>query len=157
MATQKMQICLWFNNQAEEAAKFYTSVIKDSSIGKISRYGKDGFEFHKMPEGTALMVSFKINNLDMLALNGGPMFKFTEAISMVVNCETQEEIDYVWGAFTEEGEEGQCGWLKDKYGISWQIVPTILSTLMSNPEKAPRVMKAFLQMKKFDIKKLTEA
>lgn len=157
MKTQKMSICLWFNNQAEEAAIFYTSLFKNSSIGNISRYGKEGFDFHRMPEGTALVVNLRINDLDIMALNGGPMFKFSEAISIVVSCDTQKEIDYLWEGLTKNGEESQCGWLKDRYGISWQIVPSVLSKLMSDPKKSPRVTKAFLQMKKFDIEKLLQA
>jgi predicted 3-demethylubiquinone-9 3-methyltransferase (glyoxalase superfamily) len=157
MSTQKMTICLWFENQAEEAALFYTSIFKDSKMGKISRYGKEGFEIHKMPEGSAMVVNFRLNALDIMALNGGPMFKFTEAISIVVNCDTQEEIDYYWNNLTKGGQESQCGWLKDKYGLSWQIVPTILKELMSNPERSGRVVKAFLKMKKFEIEKLLQA
>ena len=157
MKTQKMSICLWFNNQAEEASLFYTSLFKNSSVGNISRYGKEGFDFHRMPEGTALVVNLRINDLDIMALNGGPMFKFNEAISIVVSCDTQKEIDYLWEGLTKNGEESQCGWLKDRYGVSWQIVPSVLSKLMSDPEKSPRVTKAFLQMKKFDIEKLLQA
>jgi predicted 3-demethylubiquinone-9 3-methyltransferase (glyoxalase superfamily) len=157
MKNQKMSICLWFNNQAEEAAIFYTSLFKNSSIGNISRYGKEGFDFHRMPEGTALVVNLRINDLDIMALNGGPIFKFNEAISIVVSCDTQKEIDYLWEGLSKDGEESQCGWLKDKYGVSWQIVPSVLSKLMSDPEKSPRVTKAFLQMKKFDIEKLLQA
>jgi predicted 3-demethylubiquinone-9 3-methyltransferase (glyoxalase superfamily) len=157
MKTQKMSICLWFNNQAEEASLFYTSLFKNSSVGNISRYGKEGFDFHRMPEGTALVVNLRINDLDIMALNGGPMFKFNEAISIVVSCDTQKEIDFLWEELTKDGEESQCGWLKDRYGVSWQIVPSVLSKLMSDPEKSPRVTKAFLQMKKFDIEKLLQA
>jgi predicted 3-demethylubiquinone-9 3-methyltransferase (glyoxalase superfamily) len=157
MSTQKMSICLWFDNQAEEAAKFYTSVFKNSRIGKISRYGKEGFEFHRQPEGTAMVAPFWLNEMEFMALNGGPQFKFNESISIVVNCETQDEIDHYWSKLTEDGQESQCGWLKDKYGVSWQIVPAILAKLMSDPEKAGRVMTAFLQMKKFDIEKLMQA
>jgi predicted 3-demethylubiquinone-9 3-methyltransferase (glyoxalase superfamily) len=157
MTTQKMSVCLWFDNQAEDAVNFYISLFKNSKIGHISRYGKEGFEFNRVPEGTALVVNFRINDLDMMALNGGPMFKFNEAISIVVNCETQDEIDHLWSGLTKGGEESQCGWLKDKYGVSWQIVPTILATLMSDPKRSPRVIKAFLQMKKFDIEKLLQA
>jgi predicted 3-demethylubiquinone-9 3-methyltransferase (glyoxalase superfamily) len=157
MKTQKMSICLWFNNQAEEAAIFYTSLFKNSSIVNISRYGKEGFDFHRMPEGTALVVNLSINDLHIMALNGGPMFKFSEAISIVVSCDTQKEIDYLWEGLTKNGEESQCGWLKDRYGVSWQIVPSVLSKLMSDPEKSLRVTKAFLQMKKFDIEKLLQA
>jgi predicted 3-demethylubiquinone-9 3-methyltransferase (glyoxalase superfamily) len=157
MNTQKMSICLWFDDQAEEAAIFYTSIFKHSAIGKISRYGKEGFEIHKRPEGSAMVVTFRLNDMEFIALNGGPLFRFNEAISIVVNCETQDEIDHFWDRLTEGGKESQCGWLKDKYGVSWQIVPTILGKLMSDPEKSGRVMKAFLQMKKFDIEKLKQA
>ena len=156
--TQKMTICLWFDRQGEEATNFYTSIFKNSSIGAISRYGKQGFEFHGMPEGTALVVSFKLNDMNFSALNGGPRFKFNESMSVVVSCDTQEEIDHYWNSLTADGgQESQCGWLKDKYGVSWQIVPSILGDLMSNPEKAPRVTMAFMQMKKMDIETLKNA
>jgi predicted 3-demethylubiquinone-9 3-methyltransferase (glyoxalase superfamily) len=148
---------LWFDSQAEEAASFYVSVFKNSGIKSISRYGKEGFEFHGQKEGTAMTVSFYINGQPFTALNGGPVFKFTEAISFQVFCDNQEEIDDYWAKLTEGGEEVQCGWLKDKYGISWQIVPAILPELMSDPAKAGRVTKAYLQMKKFNIAKLMEA
>jgi predicted 3-demethylubiquinone-9 3-methyltransferase (glyoxalase superfamily) len=157
MKTQKMSICLWFDTQAEDAATYYTSIFRNSSISSISRYGKEGFEFHRMPEGTAMVVNFRINDLDFMALNGGPMFKFSEAISIVISCNTQDEIDYLWEELTKGGEENQCGWLKDRFGVSWQIVPAILSKLMSDPAKSQRVMKAFLPMKKFDIEKLLQA
>lgn len=149
--------CLWFDSQAEEAVRFYTSVFRNSKIENISRYGKEGFEIHGQKEGTVMTVSFRINGQSFLALNGGPVFKFTEAVSFQVFCETQEDIDYYWNKLTEGGEEGQCGWLKDKYGLSWQIIPTILSTLLSDPSKAGRVTQAFLQMRKFDIEKLMQA
>jgi predicted 3-demethylubiquinone-9 3-methyltransferase (glyoxalase superfamily) len=156
--TQKMTICLWFDKQGEEAANFYTSVFKNSSIGNISRYGKQGFEFHGMPEGTALVVPFKLNDMNFSALNGGPRFTFNESVSVVVSCETQEEIDHHWNNLTADGgQESQCGWLKDKFGVSWQIVPSMLGELMSNPEKAARVTAAFMQMKKLDIDKLKNA
>jgi predicted 3-demethylubiquinone-9 3-methyltransferase (glyoxalase superfamily) len=155
--TNQITTCLWFDGKAEEAAKFYTSVFKNSEIQNVSRYGKEGFEFHGQKEGTAMTVSFKINGQSFLGLNGGPLFKFTEAISFQVFCDSQKEIDYYWNKLTEGGEESQCGWLKDKYGISWQIIPSILSELMSNPEKAGRVTNAFMQMKKFDIEKLINA
>lgn len=155
---QKMTICLWFDKQGEEAAKFYTSIFKNSSIGSISRYGKEGFEFHGMPEGTALVVSFKLNDMNFSALNGGPQFKFNESMSIVVSCDTQEEIDHYWNSLSADGgQEGQCGWLKDKYGISWQIIPSILGSLMSDPTKASRVTMAFMQMKKMDIATLINA
>ena len=150
--------CLWFDNQAEEAAIFYTSIFRNSKIETISRYGKEGFEKHGQKEGTVLTVLFQINGQSFSALNGGPMFKFTDAISFQVFCETQEEIDHYWyQLISDGGEESYCGWLKDKYGISWQIIPSILPKLMSDSAKSENVMKAFLQMRKFDIEKLTNA
>ena len=149
--------CLWFDNQGEEAANFYISIFKDGKITAVSRYGKEGFEFHGQPEGTAMTVVFEINGQQFTALNGGPVFKFSEAISFQVFCDSQEEIDHYWYKLTEGGEEVQCGWLKDKYGISWQIVPSILASLMTDPARAGRVTNAFMQMKKFDIAKLLEA
>jgi predicted 3-demethylubiquinone-9 3-methyltransferase (glyoxalase superfamily) len=153
----QLTIFLWFENQAEEAANFYTSVFKDSKIENINRYGKEGFEIHGREEGTVMTVSFRINGQSFTALNGGPVFKFNEAISFQIFCETQAEIDYYWNRLSDEGQEGQCGWLKDKFGISWQIIPEILSELMSDPAIAVRVTKAFLQMKKFDIESLMQA
>jgi predicted 3-demethylubiquinone-9 3-methyltransferase (glyoxalase superfamily) len=152
--TNKISPCLWFDNQAEEAANFYISIFKNSKIESISRYGKEGFEFHGQKEGTVLTIGFQINGQSFSALNGGPIFKFNEAISFQVFCETQEEIDDYWHKLTDGGQESQCGWLKDKFGVSWQIIPSILPVLMSDPAKAGRVTKAFLQMKKFDIEKL---
>lgn len=158
MNSQKMSICLWFEKQAEEAAKYYTSIFKNSEMGAVSRYGKEGFEIHHMPEGTAMVANFKLNDLDFMALNGGPQFKFNESVSIVVNCESQEEIDHYWNNLTSDGgKESQCGWLKDKFGVSWQIVPTVLGSLMSDPQKAQKVMHAFMQMKKFDIDTLKKA
>jgi predicted 3-demethylubiquinone-9 3-methyltransferase (glyoxalase superfamily) len=149
--------CLWFDTQAEEAANFYTSIFKNSKIETISRYGKEGFEAHGMKEGTVLTVTFQINGQPFTALNGGPIFKFTEAVSFQVFCDTQEEIDNYWNKLTDGGEESQCGWLKDKFGVSWQIVPSILPELMSDPARAGRVTNAFMQMRKFDIEKLINA
>ncbi len=149
--------CLWFDTQAEDAAKLYTLIFPNSKIENISRFGKEGFEIHGMKEGTVMAVNFQINGQPFMALNGGPMFKFTEAVSFQVFCDTQEEIDYYWNKLTQGGEESQCGWLKDKFGLSWQIVPSILSKLLSDPTKAGRVTNAFLQMKKFDIEKLMNA
>jgi len=149
--------CLWFDNQAEEAANFYTSVFEDSKIESISYYGKEGFEIHGQKEGTVLTVVFHINGQTFTALNGGPDFRFNEAVSLQVFCETQEEIDYYWSNLTDGGEEGQCGWLKDKFGVSWQIIPSILPGLLCDPSKAGRVMNAFMQMKKFDIEKIRQA
>lgn len=150
--------CLWFDNQAEEAAKLYTSIFKDSEITTVNRYTKEGFEIHGQKEGTVMTVSFTINGQNFTALNGGPIFKFSEAVSFQVLCDTQEEIDHYWNAFTKDGgEESMCGWLKDKFGVSWQITPTILPELLKDPEKAPRVTKVFMQMRKFDIEKLVNA
>lgn len=160
MATinQRITNCLWFNNQAEEAANFYASIFKNSKIGKISRYGKEGFEFHGQQPGTAMMVTFQLDGQEFCALNGGPHFKFNEAMSLVINCISHEEIDYYWESLTKDGEESNCGWLKDKYGVSWQVVPVQLSEMLTQPdtEKAQRVTRAFLQMKKFDLEKLRE-
>src|SRR6185295_3240180 len=149
--------CLWFDTQAEEAAKFYVSVFKDSKIETVNHYSKEGFEVHKKAAGSVMTVSFRLQGQPFTALNGGPDFKFNEAISLQVFCDTQEEIDNYWNKLTEDGEEVQCGWLKDKFGLSWQIVPTILPKLLSDPEKAGQVTVAFLQMKKFDIEKLKQA
>ena len=157
MTINQITPCLWFDTQAEEAANLYVSIFKNSKITSVSRYGKEGFEFHHMPEGTALTVAFQLDGQSFTALNGGPIFKFNEAISFQVSCETQAEIDHFWEKLSEGGSEGQCGWLKDKYGLSWQIIPTILGKLMSDPAKAGKVMKVFLQMKKFDIEKLMQA
>ena len=156
--TKDITICLWFDNQAEEAANFYTTVFKDSEILSASRYGKEGFENHGQKEGTVMTISFNLNGQSFTALNGGPLFKFNESVSFQVFCEDQEEIDYYWENLTANGgEEGQCGWLKDKYGVSWQIIPDNLSELMSDPSKKGRVTNAFMQMKKLDIFKLINA
>lgn len=155
--TNQIAPCLWFDHQAEEAANFYVSIFKNSRIENISYYGKEGFEIHGKKEGTVLTVVFSVNGQSFTALNGGPIFKFNESISFQVFCETQKEIDYYWSKLGEGGEEGQCGWLKDKYGLSWQIVPTILSKLMSDPSRSERVTRVLLQMKKLDIEKLKKA
>ena len=159
MTKNKMTICLWYDNQAEQAANHYCSIFKDSSLGRISRYGKEGFEFHKKPVGTAMTVEFTINGMNFQALNGGPQFVFNEATSIVVYCDTQEEIDFYWNELTKEGEEGPCGWLKDKFGVSWQIVPSVLPTYMADKDttKSQKVAAAYLKMKKFDIKTLQKA
>jgi predicted 3-demethylubiquinone-9 3-methyltransferase (glyoxalase superfamily) len=158
---KKITPCLWFDSNAEEAANFYTSIFKNSKIGKISRYGKEGYEIHGKPAGTVLTVEFELNGQTFTALNGGPVFKFNEAISFQVNCESQSELDYYWDKLSQGGDEKaqQCGWLKDKYGVSWQIVPVVLAEMMQdkNAEKSERVMKALLQMKKLDIKTLEQA
>ena len=158
---QKISPCLWFDDQGEEAAKFYTSIFKDSKIGDVTRYGKEGYENHGREEGTVMTVEFEIEGQKFLVLNGGPIFKFNEAISFQVYCETQEEVDYYWEKLSEGGDEKaqQCGWLKDKYGVSWQIVPTILIKMLKDKdsEKSQRVMKAMLQMHKLDISTLKKA
>lgn len=158
---QRITPNLWFDRQAEDAAKFYTSIFKNSSIGKVSRYGKEGFEQHGMPEGTVMVIEFELEGQKFTGLNGGPHFKFTEAISFIVNCETQEEVDHYWNKLSEGGDPNaqMCGWLKDKFGVSWQIIPFALSKLMSDPdrEKAGRVMNAMLKMKKIEIEALEDA
>lgn len=152
---QKITPFLWFDSQAEEAANFYVSIFKNSKIVKITRYGEVG----PGPKGSVMIVTFQLDGQEFIALNGGPQFKFTEAISFVANCETQQELDELWEKLSEGGEKIQCGWLKDKYGMSWQIVPTILGKLVSdpNPAKSQRVMEAMLQMKKIDIEGLKKA
>lgn len=160
-AVQKIAPCLWFDNQAEEAAKFYVSLFKNSGIGTITRYGKEGFAVHGRPEGSVMTVNFRLEGQEFTALNGGPHFEFTEAISFVVRCETQAEVDWYWDKLGEGGDERarQCGWLKDKYGVSWQIVPVALFELMSGADsrKSGRVMRAMLQMKKLDLAALRRA
>ena len=152
---QKITPFLWFDHQAEEAANFYVSVFKNSKILSVSRYGEGA----PRPAGTAMIINFQIDGQDFMALNGGPEFKFTEAVSFFVNCETQEEVDNYWEKLSAGGEKGQCGWLKDRYGLSWQIVPTALGELMSDPdpEKSRRVMEAMLKMSKIDINALKRA
>ena len=161
MNSPKITPCLWFDNEAEEAAKFYTSVFKNSRIGKISRYGKEGFEIHGRPEGTVMTVEFEINGQTFTALNGGPVFKFNEAISFQVPCETQGEIDDYWEKLSAGGDKNaqQCGWLKDKYGLSWQVFPKEIGEWVGSPESenSQRAMKAMLQMKKIDLAKLKRA
>ena len=152
---QKITPFLWFDGQAEEAANFYVSIFKNSKIVTIARYGEAG----PGPKGSAMTVVFRLGGQEFIALNGGPHFKFTEAISFSVDCKTQEEVDEFWRRLSEGGNEGQCGWLKDKYGLSWQINPAILGEMLSDPrpEKSTRVMQAMLQMKKIDIKRLKQA
>jgi predicted 3-demethylubiquinone-9 3-methyltransferase (glyoxalase superfamily) len=153
---QKITPFLWFNDQAEEAMNFYTSIFKNSNIGSVSRYGEAG----PGQKGKVMTASFQLDGQEFIALNGGPQFKFTEAISFLINCETQQEVDYYWEKLLAfGGEESQCGWLKDKYGLSWQVVPTILSKLLTDKDaaKAQRVMHAMLQMKKIIIADLKEA
>ncbi|HEX8282162.1 MAG TPA: VOC family protein [Pyrinomonadaceae bacterium] len=156
---QKITTFLWFDTQAEEAANFYTSLFRNSEVTSVSRYPSEGEDVTGKPPGSVMTVTFRLDGQEFIALNGGPHFKFNEAISLVVNCETQEEIDELWGKLTEGGAEVQCGWLKDKYGLSWQIVPPVLSEMLQDGdrEKAGRVMKAMLQMKKIDIRTLRQA
>lgn len=156
---QQITPFLWFDNNAEEAVNFYTSIFKNSSIGTIARYTGEGAKASGQPEGTVMTVPFTLNGQSFTAINGGPVFKFTEAISFVVNCENQEEVDHFWNKLTEGGQEVQCGWLKDKYGLSWQIVPRQLGELLSSADKAKagRVMGAMLKMKKIVIKELEDA
>lgn len=152
---QKITPCLWFDNQAEEAVNFYISIFNNSKTVSVARYGEAG----PKPEGTVMTVTFQLDGQDFMALNGGPEFKFNEAISFFVNCETQEEVDDLWEKLSEGGEEVQCGWLKDRYGVSWQIVPAVLGEMLQDEdaERSQRVMKALLQMKKIDIKGLKRA
>jgi predicted 3-demethylubiquinone-9 3-methyltransferase (glyoxalase superfamily) len=156
---QKITPFLWFDDKAEEAVNFYVSIFKNSKIGTVTRYDEEVAKVSGRPEGSVMTMAFQLGGQDFTALNGGPQFKFTEAISFVVSCETQEEIDELWKKLSEGGEEGQCGWLKDKFGLSWQIVPPILSELLSDkdPEKGKRVVQAMLQMNKIDIAALKQA
>jgi predicted 3-demethylubiquinone-9 3-methyltransferase (glyoxalase superfamily) len=152
---QKIAPFLWFDHQAEEAAKFYVSIFRHSRITSVARYGEAG----PGPKGSVMTVAFQLDGQEFTALNGGPHFTFTEAISFVVNCETQEEVDDLWKRLSDGGQEVQCGWLKDKYGLSWQVVPTVLGKMLSDPdpEKSQRVMRAMLHMKKLDITALQDA
>jgi predicted 3-demethylubiquinone-9 3-methyltransferase (glyoxalase superfamily) len=158
---QRITPCLWFDDQAEEAVEFYTAIFKNSRIVNISRYGEAGHEVHGRPAGTVMTVAFELDGQAFTALNGGPVFKFNEAISFQVHCETQEEVDYLWEKLSAGGDEKaqQCGWLKDRYGVSWQIVPGVLIDMLNDPDygKSQRVMAAMLQMKKLDIEELQRA
>ena len=158
---QRITPCLWFDDRALPAAEFYTSIFKKSKIGKISRYGEAGREIHGKPAGSVMTVAFELDGQAFTALNGGPVFRFTEAISLQIDCESQKEVDYYWDKLSEGGDDKaqQCGWLKDRYGLSWQVVPRALIELMSDPdpEKSGRVMEAMLRMKKIDIAGLERA
>src|SRR6266704_4775723 len=156
---QKITPFLWFDNQAEEAVKFYTSIFKNSRIGKIARYGEEGEQVSGRPKESVMTVEFQLEGQQFVALNGGPHFKFTEAVSFVVNCKTQAEVDKFWKKLSAGGKEVECGWLKDKYGLSWQIVPMVLGELLSDEDaaKSQRVMRAMIKMVKLDIKKLRQA
>jgi predicted 3-demethylubiquinone-9 3-methyltransferase (glyoxalase superfamily) len=159
IARQKISPFLWFDNQAEEAANFYVSVFKNSRIKAVSRYGEAGREVHGRQPGSVMVVDFELDGQSFAALNGGPLFKFNEAVSFQVNCDSQAEIDHFWSALTEGGRESQCGWLKDRFGLSWQVVPSQLPQIMSGGDAArqDRVMTAVMAMKKFDIAALQRA
>src|SRR3972149_7990491 len=156
---QKITPFLWFDDKAEEAVNFYVSIFKNSKIGSIARYGEAGAEVSGRQKGTVMTVTFQLDGQEFVALNGGPIFNFSPAISFVVNCETQEEVDRLWERLSEGGEREQCGWLKDKYGVSWQVVPTVLGEMLQDKdaERSERVMKAMLQMNKIDIEGLKKA
>jgi predicted 3-demethylubiquinone-9 3-methyltransferase (glyoxalase superfamily) len=160
-AIQRITPCLWFDDQAEQAVGFYTAIFPKSKVVAISRYGAEGREIHGKPPGSVLTVAFELDGQAFTALNGGPIFKFTEAVSLQVACETQAEVDHYWAKLSEGGDPAaqQCGWLKDRYGLSWQVVPRVLMEMMSGPvsDKSERVMKAIFQMKKLDIDTLERA
>jgi predicted 3-demethylubiquinone-9 3-methyltransferase (glyoxalase superfamily) len=152
--------CLWFDDQAEEAANLYCSIFPDSKITAVSRYPEAGQEIHKKPAGSVMVVAFEIGGQPFTALNGGPIFKFDEAVSFQIMCDTQHEVDYYWDALTKDGgQESQCGWLKDKFGLSWQVVPSGIPKMMTDPDtrKSARVMDAFMQMKKLDVAAIERA
>jgi len=157
--TQKITPFLWFADKAEEAAKFYTSIFKNSKIGKITRYDEEAAKPSGQPVGSVMTVEFELEGQEFVALNGGPIFKFSEAISFIINCETEEEVDYFWSKLSAGGEESRCGWLKDKFGLSWQVVPVVLIEMLADKDaaKAKRVMRAMLQMDKIDIPTLKKA
>ena len=161
MATlgRKISPCLWFDTQAEPAARFYTSIFDNSRIKRTVRYGKAGHETHGREAGSVMTVEFEIEGQTFVALNGGPRFAFNEAVSFQVMCETQDEIDYFWSRLTDGGRESQCGWLKDKFGLSWQIVPAVLPQMMADADSAKkeRAMEALMKMKKFDLETLRRA
>ncbi len=161
ITTQRITPNLWFDNQAEEAVGFYKSIFKNSGTDRVSYYTEEGHEVHGMPAGMVLTIEFRLEGQQFLALNGGPAFTFNEAISLMINCDTQEEIDHYWEKLNEGGDPKaqQCGWLKDKFGVSWQVSPNILGDMLVDPdkEKANRAMRAMLQMKKLDIARLKEA
>jgi predicted 3-demethylubiquinone-9 3-methyltransferase (glyoxalase superfamily) len=158
---QRIAPCLWFDDQAQAAAEFYTAIFRNSKIVNVARYGEAGHDVHGKPAGTVMTVAFELEGQGFTALNGGPIFKFNEAISFQVDCETQEDVDYYWNKLSEGGDEKaqQCGWLKDKYGVSWQVVPRALLEMIndSDPGKSGRVMEAMLRMKKMDIGELKRA
>ena len=156
LVTHKIAPCLWFDSEAEQAANFYVSVFKNSKINLVSRYGNEGVEIHGREPGSVMTVAFELDGQPFVALNGGPIFTFDEAVSFQIYCDDQTEIDYYWTKLAEGGEEGPCGWLKDKFGLSWQVTPTRLLEMLTSGDtaRADRVMKSFLQMKKFDVAEL---
>jgi predicted 3-demethylubiquinone-9 3-methyltransferase (glyoxalase superfamily) len=159
--TQKITPCLWFDSQAEAAAVFYIGIFRNSRIGRITRYGREGFEIHGRPAGSVMTVEFELDGQPFTALNGGPIFRFNEAVSFQVPCETQEEVDFYWDRLAEGGDPQaqQCGWLKDRFGLSWQVFPRMLAEWVGDPdsEKSQRAMKAMLQMKKIDLEAIRQA
>lgn len=161
ISNNKITTNLWFNTNSEAAVDFYLSVFKNSQKGRIAHYGKEGFEFHQMPEGSVMTIEFVLEGQEFVALNGGPHFQFNEAISFIVNCDTQEEVDYYWEKLSEGGDPKaqMCGWLKDKFGVSWQVVPTILNDMILDEDKAKvaRATNAMFKMKKLDIAELKAA
>jgi predicted 3-demethylubiquinone-9 3-methyltransferase (glyoxalase superfamily) len=161
LQSQKIAPCLWFDDQAEEAANFYLSIFPNSKITEVARYGKAGREIHGRPEGSVMTVAFELDGQQFVALNGGPIFQFNEAVSFQIYCQSQEEVDYYWEKLTAGGDPKaqQCGWLKDKFGLSWQVVPVALLAMVTDkdPVKSQRATEAMLQMKKFDIEKLRKA
>jgi predicted 3-demethylubiquinone-9 3-methyltransferase (glyoxalase superfamily) len=158
-ATQRITPFLWFDDQAEDAVKWYVSIFEHSKVGSIARYDEEGAKASGRPKGSVMTVAFELDGQEFVALNGGPLFKFTEAISFVVNCETQEEVDHFWETLSAGGQEVQGGWLKDRFGVSWQIVPTVLSEMLQDEDRdrSRRVMAALLKMKKISIEALTKA
>src|ERR671910_514762 len=156
---QKISPCLWFDNNAEDAVQFYVSIFKNTKVGNVTRYGKEGYEFHKKQEGTIMTIDFELEGQKFLALNGGPIFKFNEAISFQIYCDTQEEIDYYWENLTESGDKNAqvCGWLKDKFGVSWQVVPNVLVKMLQDKDskKTENVMRVMLQMQEIESAKIT--
>jgi predicted 3-demethylubiquinone-9 3-methyltransferase (glyoxalase superfamily) len=159
VAKNKLAPCLWFDTQAEEAARFYCSVFRNSKLGRISHFPNAGQETHGKPAGSVMTAEFELDGQPFVALNGGPQFKFDEAVSFQIYCDTQDDIDHYWNALTEGGQEGPCGWLKDKFGLSWQVVPTAIPGMMTDADAArsARVMNAFMKMKKFDLAALRRA
>lgn len=159
ISANKIAPCLWYDTEAEEAARFYCSVFDDSRITSVSHYGNEGQEIHGKPPGSVMAVAFELEGRPFVAMNGGPLFKFDEAISFQIYCDDQDEVDYFWSKLTAGGSEGPCGWLKDRYGLSWQVVPNKLLDMLMDKDRAKsdRVMKAFMQMKKFDVAALEQA